>query len=576
MEKRIKKIVLISLVPIILVLLIIFILNDKKEINNTTNQLKITDLKGKKYNDIISIDANTTINLNVEIKNLKRPEAYNYGLYYKVLSDKKTGITIGEEKIEETDVVTAQGSIETKNVIVPLKISNVSNEEKKIQLGVHFSKLNISYQQDEIKISNFYQIIPNEPKLLEGMIPIVYNEFNQTWVKASMEDWYDYDNKKWANAVMVTSNTRENYINAKVETPIKEEDILAYYVWIPRYKYKLFNTNFAMLDPQEIEIVFSTKDEIKSYGTQNGEWLTHPAFTFGDDELTGIWVGKFETTGTADNPTIKPNLVTLTNQNVSEQFVTSKKFISENYISEKDIKTSDSHVAKNIEWGAVAYLSHSKYGICTDGICKKIRINNANALSGSLGPSITGCASISADDSTITTSTCNTSKTVPYNDIKYGVLASTTHSIYGIYDMNGGTWEYVMGVIMDDEGKNIISGSDNINNSGFSGIIYQSNSSWIAKGNDLPLSKYLDLYNYNVNFASTDKTKLGDATGETRGWHSDFKAFPDNNASWFMRGGLHYDHIELHSLQIKSGIFAYGNSDGRPSNVVGFRTILIN
>ena len=30
------------------------------------------------------------------------------------------------------------------------------------------------------------------------------------------------------------------------------------------------------------------------------------AFTFGTDELNGMWVGKFETTGNASTPTIKP------------------------------------------------------------------------------------------------------------------------------------------------------------------------------------------------------------------------------------------------------------------------------
>lgn len=32
----------------------------------------------------------------------------------------------------------------------------------------------------------------------------------------------------------------------------------------------------------------------KDNGTQVGEYYTHPAFTFGDKELDGIWVGKFE------------------------------------------------------------------------------------------------------------------------------------------------------------------------------------------------------------------------------------------------------------------------------------------
>lgn len=570
-RKKGKVIIIISIILIILSLLTIFILNNKKEINKNINDLTITDLNGKKYNNIITIDANTTLNLNIEIENSKEPETYNYGLYYKMLDGKKSGITIGEEKKDETDIITTKGSIESKKITVPLKISNVSNEEKKLQLGVHFSKLNISYQEDEIKIEKFYQIIPNEPNLLEGMIPIVYDEFKQTWVKASVENWYDYDNGKWANAVMVTSNSREKYINAKAETSIKEEDILSYFVWIPRYKYKLFNTEFAMMHPKEIEIIFSSKAEPKSFGTKNGEWLTHPAFTFGENELTGIWVGKFETTGTVDNPTIKPNLVTLTNQNVSNQFATSKKFISENYISEINSKTADSHIAKNIEWGAVAYLSHSKYGICKNGSCKNIRNNNVNSLSNINGPSITGCSSIIADGAMVVSNTCHTSKTVPYNDITYGVLASTTHSIYGVYDMNGGSWEIVMGLIKNEAGDNLITGRSDSKNSGFTGILYDylSNISKNYQGNNMPQIKYYDVYNYNLDDTNITNSKLGDATGETRNWYDDYAIFANNQASWFMRGGL-YNH------QTQDGLFAYGKVDGRSSILRGFRTILIN
>ena len=32
--------------------------------------------------------------------------------------------------------------------------------------------------------------------------------------------------------------------------------------------------------------------------------------------------------------------------------------------------TGDSHIIKKMEWGAVAYLSHSKYGINEENICK--------------------------------------------------------------------------------------------------------------------------------------------------------------------------------------------------------------
>ena len=66
------------------------------------------------------------------------------------------------------------------------------------------------------------------------------------------------------------------------------------YVWIPRYKYQLFNVEGAQTTAQMINIEFENNSTSKSSGTQNSQWLTHPAFTFGDTELNGIWVGKFE------------------------------------------------------------------------------------------------------------------------------------------------------------------------------------------------------------------------------------------------------------------------------------------
>ena len=60
------------------------------------------------------------------------------------------------------------------------------------------------------------------------------------------------------------------------------------YVWIPRYKYKLFNVSGTTTSAQMIEIEFENSTTSKSSGSQNGEWLTHPAFTFGTTELNGF------------------------------------------------------------------------------------------------------------------------------------------------------------------------------------------------------------------------------------------------------------------------------------------------
>ena len=103
------------------------------------------------------------------------------------------------------------------------------------------------------------------------MIPITI-EANGVVRKANIyEKWYKYDEKNWANAVMVNSTSREKYMKAKAGTIIEESDILTYFVWVPRYKYKLWHTekidSFTTLNTtliHHIDIVFESKNTIKS------------------------------------------------------------------------------------------------------------------------------------------------------------------------------------------------------------------------------------------------------------------------------------------------------------------------
>ena len=68
----------------------------------------------------------------------------------------------------------------------------------------------------------------NAPELASNMIPVYYDEANAVWRKAdsgnSGSNWYNYDNKKWANAVTVTSTNRTTYLNASVGTEISMDD----------------------------------------------------------------------------------------------------------------------------------------------------------------------------------------------------------------------------------------------------------------------------------------------------------------------------------------------------------------
>ena len=355
---------------------------------------------------------------------------------------------------------------------------------------------------------------PNTPELADGMIPIKYNYVIDEWVKADSantnNDWYDYYNKMWANAVMVTSETRDTYMNASVGTTINEDDILAYYVWIPRYRYILFNTGFESVSDREIQIEFEKTTDTISNGTQNGEYLSHPAFWWdnnsdgvrdADEELAGFWVGKFETSGTPSNPRIKPNMNAVVNQNVYSLFNMNKKFQNTDYLTSTGSSMVDTHMMKNMEWGAVAYLSRSKYGKNAE-----ISINDSSFITGRQGKYTYNDFIISNGNITLN------------KEAGTGVLASTTGNIYGIYDMSGGANEYVMGVQKKSDGT----------------IQYQSSG---FNASNMVESKYYDLYEYGTSASDYSRSKLGDATGETRNWYSDQQNFIDSSFGWFLRYG---------------------------------------
>ncbi len=370
-----------------------------------------------------------------------------------------------------------------------------------------------------------------KPVIQDGLIPVDFDSNGKT-VKADVNgDWYNYDQKRWANAVAVTNESRDKYKNASAGTAITESDILAYYVWIPRYKYQLWNVEGNESQPQEIKIEFESKSTPKSTGTKNGEWLTHPAFTFGSTELSGIWVGKFELTGSQSNPTIKPNVASLRNQNVSSLFNIIKSMGS-NY----GLSSYDSHMMKNSEWGAVAYLSHSKYG--KNG---EVILNNNSSYT-------TGCGADSASEDS--TSTCKNAYGSKGNET---YNQSTTGNITGIFDMSGGAWENVMANSANQDG------SFNTASSGFTSA---------------PDSKYYDQYKYNTNRENHSISKLGDATKEVYvstaiHWYDDYGYMPNTSHPWVYRGGRCLNSVN-------SGVFSSTHNNGVMSSDRSARGVLVS
>ena len=371
--------------------------------------------------------------------------------------------------------------------------------------------------------------IPNAPVLAEGMIPIAYDGTN--WVKADTNNtdnnWYNYKNKMWANAVMVTSDKRDTYMNANNGTVIPEDDILAYYVWIPRYRYKLFNVDFTSgTSPQVIDVEFvygtsrqndETTCQVSDTGEEtcqnkaNGNWYTHPAFTMinasgNKTELKGIWVGKFEVSGSINAPRVKPGVQSLRSIAVTNMYNTGKLFRSTDYITSNGINQSDSHMMKNIEWGAVAYLKQSNYGL---GITDITINDNSSYTGGGSGTSY-----------------------------KTNTEQSTSGNITGVYDMSGGAFEYVMG------NYNKTAGDSGLTVSG------------------IP-AEHIDIY----SGTSVSASHLGDALGETAGWYINYADFVLSRHPWFSRGGNCLSGGD-------AGVFGFIYSTGEGYNSYGFRVVL--
>lgn len=278
--------------------------------------------------------------------------------------------------------------------------SNIVNSEISLKL---FIALYGGRKKAYERVSNYDTSCANKPILSEKMVPVTYKD--GYWVVAdknnsTIDSWYDYGNKKWANAVIV-NNTKY-----KVGEKIDNSSVLGYYVWIPRYRYKLWNVDTKINDSYNaydngIDIIFETGlSSTDNMEYKNDDYMTHPAFS---DNLKGIWVSKYEISKDGDSYKSIPNVETYTNDSFEEL-----KSITNNLINTYDINDLESHMINNLEWGSALYLSHSKYGVCQNNGCNKYGINDSY-VSGS------------------------------------NKQDTTSGSVFGIYDMAGASREYVIG-----------------------------------------------------------------------------------------------------------------------------------
>ncbi len=498
----------------------------------------------------------------------------------------------------------------------------------------------------------------NAPRLTSGMTPIKFTEPTNTEKGAVVEttsndvDWYDYEAKNWANAQTEDGSMwvwipRFAY---RVNSSTQTFDVVFLVGTTDTYYDENGKAQTAKCCTSENEVVDTTTG-----------FTVHPAFTDEtainyrnggwDKEITGIWVAKFEAGYASgnNNAPVKESSVNYTQDTswvrsielhgnsttgdgagearnwldgIYGDTITAIKYpvfqpvtYSMNYINHSDAyniakvltengniygfnTVADSHLMKNSEWGAVAYLSKSKYGLNTENIA----INNINLNSGgkirteSAGGNnvdsvyaITGCTTgnedaeekiATIDNINATTENTAVNEIFTWNQLN-GTKASSTGTIYGIYDISGGLWERITGYIAN--------GNPNLKAYALS----------MAYNNESVLktisTKYETVYLHNSSYDNTGITNTadnrnaastnnwlanqliyGDAIQETstagngndNSWYQDQSYFPYLSNPLILRGGDFYSNSE-------AGFFSFFPNNGYANSYSGFRVTLI-
>ena len=406
--------------------------------------------------------------------------------------------------------------------------------------------------------SNWYSYngdIVNAPKLVGKMTPIKYNLELPSGANTT---------NKWANAITADGSM---------------------WVWIPRYAYKITyytdsnytttsttKTQYGKIDVAFVKYengqntflnstdsgIITTDPTAQGAGTTN--WLVHPAFVNNvnnggwDSELSGIWVGKFEATGTKTKDSdgnvteatisVMPGVSALRDMKIKDQFKYAKLATFGESVSAESL---GSHMAKNSEWGATAYLAYSKYG--TNGY--DVGKNSSSSF-------YTGGTSSQGD----------------IYSINYG--QSTTNNPYGVYDLRGSAYERVASYVNYGSNASYLStnggtASGDLYGSGdeqststkyktvytASGTSQQNSYDLLGTGNTIKKGDAV----YEISTSYSGQTSWNNGTG-----NSVDSYFPVTSYPFFERGG-HYNVSY-------TGVFFFGSSGGNSGSSGSFREVL--
>ena len=489
----------------------------------------------------------------------------------------------------------------------------------------------------------------NAPKLVQGMKKIMFT-LPTTDTKGSVveegqegfdeNNWYDYKTSKWANTMTEDGSMWVWIPRFAYKIEGQTIDVKFLVGTTDQYYDDEGNLQTAKRAESATEIVDTTSD-----------YYVHPAFTDESDinyanggwdsELTGIWVAKFEagyasgnndaevvassvnyTQGdgkalvgkteagtTSDStqdarnwldglygtnttsikyPTFQPITYSMNYIDVSDANNISRALTGANNIYGFNSSSTDSHLMKNSEWGAVAYLGWSEYG--ANGV--EPYINNITADSGGekretttpvkIGLvsvyAITGLTTGTTDAEEVTMSSDNlddiNSRTgdtkingISAWDQATGQKSSSTLNMYGVYDLSGGLWERTAAYVNN--------GNSNLTTYGASVVVNGDTSTKYAT-----VYPWKDPQDSNIDTAGQDNYELndyifGDAVRETStsdtgtsGWNDDYSYFPGLYGPFFFRGGSYLNTSG-------AGLFAFHRTGGSSHYYHGFRPVLV-
>ena len=368
-------------------------------------------------------------------------------------------------------------------------------------------------------------------------------------VKYDGSNWVDGTDYEYKAGSGIADNTSSKWANAEVTI----DNVKSYFVWVPRYAYRIiyFDTptnKEAYLTNGNTEGIIGYSDsrgivdkdgkkvdEVASTTSINvGDYFrVHPAFMNDssnnyenggwNEELPGIWVGKYESSlvnkATPDTAITSGTNIIVDSRNNTDKAIAVRPGMSSwrnctignMYTSAKAYSTNlNSHMLKNSEWGSVAYLTESKYG--RNGT--EVGMNDQNFITA-------------------------------MGDIAANKPQSSTGNETGIYDLRGGTWEYVA--------------------SYYNGSSSLSNGSSLASQNETS-TEYATAYT-GTSISSTYKP--GDATYETKNWHRDGAGYVNSIVPFFYRGGSY-----VNGNIATPGVFCYNGTNDNRWDYISYRMCL--